>query len=377
MKKKSNTICFDNSHNNKLNFENEAYNDFTNFLFSSFRIGQISAGITKEKLSQYDVFIIGNPYNSKLTIKEIDIIEKYVKNGGGLLVVSDENGDKGNLTNLNELTEKLGFEFSSNTISDSMLYVISQNKPIINKIELHYVTKDIQQFVYSSGCSLKIDETVKSDKNIEVNILASSGLNCYSQIYNNGDDEIDTPNSTVLVGVNYYKGRVVGIGNLSIFSSLNSNYGYSALDNSLLIANIMNWLMLAGKPADLGFDNKIISIPINYSLALWLDKMVLEDKLWLKNSDIINFSLKYFKDHYEEILEEIKEQRKKLAIARRKKTIANKKKLKDAEKERKRAMKEIEKDIYSLVEEKTDGNNEEALDDIMSELSRLGDSDEE
>src|SRR6056297_2783340 len=89
------TICFDYSHNNNLVIESPSFADFTHFLFgSSFRLGKIQAGFTNlEKLNNYRMLVIGGPVNSELSSDEIEIIIKFVKTGGSLLVINGEGGD--------------------------------------------------------------------------------------------------------------------------------------------------------------------------------------------------------------------------------------------------------------------------------------------
>ncbi|MHA1820859.1 MAG: hypothetical protein ACTSVC_10335, partial [Promethearchaeota archaeon] len=145
------TLGFDYSHNNKLIIESPSYNDFINYLFSSsFRLGQIKQGLTLEKLKMYDLFIIGNPYNSMLELEEIKDLVQYVKEGGGLFIVSDDGGDYTNETNLSELTRNFGFEFEPNCVYDSMMYLKEQDKVIINNLEPHFITRDVEQFVHST-----------------------------------------------------------------------------------------------------------------------------------------------------------------------------------------------------------------------------------
>ena len=59
------------------------------YLFhSDLKLGKIEAGITYDKLSDYNVFIIGVPVaESYLSSEEIDHLTRYVKDGGSLLVV--------------------------------------------------------------------------------------------------------------------------------------------------------------------------------------------------------------------------------------------------------------------------------------------------
>ena len=371
MSKETHTLCFDYSHNNKLVIESSSYNEFVNYLFaSSFRIGQIKQGINVEKLKKYDMVIFGNPFNSLFDLEEIAAIEQYVREGGGIFLISDDGGDYENETNFNELTEKFGFTFNPDMLSDSMKYVKSQDKPIISKIEPHYVTKDVHSFVYASGCSISVDESIEADENISINILAKSGLNTFTNSYNGEQyEEIDAPHSPVLVTVNYHKGRVVAFGNVSIFSSLSSFYGYNALDNNILISNIINWLI---KSDESNLDIKVISVPVNYTLALWMEKLV-SDKEWDKVSDIINFSIKYLKDNYINVIDSAKERRKKLKEIReqREKDTTHKKE----EEEQKRAdlLGNLEDDILSLVKADDERGDKDAgtLDSILGDLAKF------
>ena len=97
-------IGFDHSHNNKLTIENTTFTDFIQYLFDSdFKLGKIEAGINYEKLSKYDLFIIGVPnLGPDLDKDEINDLVKYVKEGGSLLVINDGGGDYENKNNLSE-----------------------------------------------------------------------------------------------------------------------------------------------------------------------------------------------------------------------------------------------------------------------------------
>ena len=88
-------IGFDHSHNNKLTIENNAFTDFIQYLFNSKgKLGKREAGLTYEKLNQYDLFIIGVPHlGPDFDIDEIRDLVKYVKDGGSLLVINDGGGD--------------------------------------------------------------------------------------------------------------------------------------------------------------------------------------------------------------------------------------------------------------------------------------------
>lgn len=296
-------IGLDYSHGNILTLEASSFTEFTQFLFTSgYKIGKIESGFNSiTELRKYRTIIISTPKNTNLKTNEIENLKKYVKGGGSLLITSSSGGDYGNNTNLNELTRNFGFEFAPDEINDSVNYITLQKRPLISNFKPHVITEQIKKIVFSSSCSTQILDFLEDEKNIKVDGIVISGLNCWHRIYN-GEDwiEEDSPKIPLLVAAEYYAGKVVGFGNLSIFSSLAREYGFNAFDNDILIANIISWLTGA-----IESEGKPVTIELNLDLFYWAENIVKKEK-WEGISDLINVSLKYFKDNYQEIIEEIK-----------------------------------------------------------------------
>ena len=351
------TIALDYSHNNTLTIESSSFGDFTQFLFTSgYKLGKIETGFNSiNELKKYNIVILSTPKNTKLQPNEIQNLEKYVKDGGSLLIVSSTGGDYTNSTNLNELTTKFGFEFNSDEIYDSVNYVNLQKRPIISVFKPHVVTENLKKLVFSSSCSIKILDFIEDEKNVKIDWLLKSGLNCWHKRYD-GESwiEEDSPKIPLMVVVEYFKGKIVGFGNFSIFSSLAREYGFSAFDNDILIANILNFLI-----GSLDSEGKPITVELNLDLYYWAENIVKTEK-WENISDLFNVSLKYFKDHYEGIIEEIK----KLRLERLEKRKAYERRKKEASQE-------------DVVEEKVldkvpvEERNVEDLKDIFSELEDI------
>lgn len=350
-------IGLDYSHNNFLVLESSSFGEFTQFLFTSgYKLGKIETGFNSlDNLDKYNVIILSTPRNTSLKLNEIKILEKYVKNGGSLLIVSSSGGDYTNSTNLNDLTQKFGFEFVSDEIYDSVNYVNLQKRPIITSIKPHVITEQIKKIVFSSSCSTKILDFIEDEKNVKIEGVMQSGLNCWRKRYD-GEYwvEEDSPKIQLMVVVEYFKGKVVGFGNLSIFSSLAREYGFSAFDNDILIANILSFLI-----GSLESEGKPVTIELNLDLYYWVEGIVKKEK-WDNVSDLINVSLKYFKDNYDTIIKEIK----KLRLERLEKRKAYKKTIEEKER------KEIPKDdvidkVPVLVRKKED------LEDILDALGDL------
>ncbi len=298
------TIGLDYSHNNKLTLEASSYNEFTHFLFTSgYKLGKIQAGFDSlKKLESYDAIILSTPNNQRIDSNEIEIIEKYVKNGGSLLVLSSMGGDHTNRTNLNELTHQFGFEFVSDEVNDSMNYINFQRRPILENFTPHVVTEQVKKIIYSSACSIRVLDFI-DDTDIKIEVVVKSGINCWHRRFEaDGDEwiEEDYSKMPLMVVIEYFKGKVIGFGNLSMFSSLGREYGFSAFDNDIIIANILQWLTLGAVS-----EGKVVTVNLNLELFYWINKILKEDN-WENVSAIVNVSLKSFKDNYKEIIDEIK-----------------------------------------------------------------------
>ncbi len=350
-------IGLDYSHNNILKLESSGFGEFVQFLFSSgYKIGKIQAGFNSlEDLKKYKAIILSTPKNINLKQGEIEVIEKYVSNGGSLLLISSTGGDFTNKTNLNDLTQKFGFEFVSDEIYDSVNYVNLQKRPIITRFKPHIITEQIKKIVFSSSCSTQILDFVEDENNIKVQWVLESGLNSWRKRYN-GESwiEEDSPKFPLLVVTEYYKGKVVGFGNLSIFSSLAREYGFSALDNDLLIANILRFLI-----GGVDSKGKPIIVDLNLNLYYWVEHIVKQEK-WGNVSDLINISLKYFKDNYGQIIAEIKKIRLE-KIEKRKAYKKAKKEVKDKEVAEEKILDKLPKVV----------RKREDLEDIMSALEDI------
>lgn len=347
-------IGLDYSHNNIITLEASSYSDFTNFLFTSgYKLGKIQAGFESlKKLEQYDMILLSTPRNTQLKEKEIDVLEQYVKNGGNLLIVTSGGSDQINSTNLNELTSKFGFEFEKDQINDSMNYVKLQKRPLLTKFTPHFITELIKKIVYSSACSIKVLDFIEEDKDIKIESIVNAGLNCWRKKFNPEKDDWvqeDSPKIPLMVAVEYYEGRIVGFGSLSMFSSLGREYGFSAFDNDVIIANIFRYLTSRSIS-----EGKVININLNLELFYWLNGLLHEsDGDWETISDIINLSVKYFKDNYKTIIEHIKKIRQE-KLAKKKKYEETKKKSEDK--------------ILEMVPVE---RKKEDLEDIMSALQEI------
>jgi len=292
------SIGFDYTHNNKLTLENNAFTDFIQYLFNSdFKLGRIEAGITKDKLEMYDLFIIGVPtLGPDLDLDEIYVLVDYVKNGGSLLIINDGGGDYENKNNLSELTKHFGIKFNADRLYDNKNFFKHNSHPIISDFRSHFITRDITKIIHSNGCTLTIDKSVENEK-IEVQCIAYSSENTswHSIFDGNGWKEESEQKLPIIAIAHYDLGKIAAVGNLSIFSSLNQSYGIKAADNFKLVSNLISWLLNKAKSKEEQSLKPIYtSVAISQDLFYWIKEMINIGK-WENLEEVINFALRVAK----------------------------------------------------------------------------------
>jgi len=297
-------IGFDYSHNNKLVIENETFTDFIQYLFNSdFKLGKIEAGISYEKLNKYNIFIIGVPTtDSNLNPDEIEVLVKYVNDGGSLLLLNDKGGDYDNKNNLSELSKHFGITFNSDRLFDDKNFSKKSSHPIIKDFKKHFITKEITEIIHSSGCTLNIDKSIENEK-IEVKAIAFSSEESSRHKYFDGNDWVEEPVQKVpVIGITHFGlGKVLALGNLSLFSSLQQSYGINAADNFKLVSNMISWLLnKAQSTEEQTYKPIYMTIPIEQDLYYWIKEM-LDEGRWSNMDDVINFALRVIKIRIKEV----------------------------------------------------------------------------
>ena len=265
---------------------------------SDFKIGKIEAGITYEKLSNYNVFVIGVPTNRKyLTTDEIDALIRYVKDGGSLLVINDQGGDYENRNNLSELMKNFGVTFNPDHLFDNENFSKDNSRPIITQFKSHFITHDLLKIIHSGGCTLTIDKTLEdADLNI-IPLAFSSENNSWHKIYN-GKEWVEemVSNMPILAAGHYGLGKVIALTNLSILSGFHDQFGIQGADNFKLVANIIAWLLNKAHSEDSKITQPIfLTLPIEQDLYYWMRDMIQIDKRWNSIKELVNFALNIIK----------------------------------------------------------------------------------
>ncbi|MFW9801344.1 MAG: hypothetical protein ACFFFC_01745 [Candidatus Thorarchaeota archaeon] len=175
--------------------------------------------ILAKNLEKADVLVFGCPNSSKLRPAEIDVLKRYVKNGGGLLLLSLSGGDRGLMNNLSQVSKGFGVSFENTAVRDERNNAGLPTMPIITNILSHPVTEDVQDILIPSGCTLNV--TAKATT------IASTS------------DTADPPNKPVIAIAESGKGRVLCVGSYEVFRK---GGGIKHQGNKAFAVNAIKWL---------------------------------------------------------------------------------------------------------------------------------------
>jgi len=199
--------------------------------------------ITPDSLKGVKVLIVMAPARN-YTDDEINTIDNFVKNGGGLFLLGDNWGteDGGSDYAFNKLAKSFGVAYANNTLLlDSSNYFILTENPKITNISSSPITTNVPEFYYILGTYITNVGTS--------NVSAYSGVNSWGDIGNLSSEGYTTSNYIkdpneqsgpfpVLSSMNYGSGKVVFMGSVR---SLTNNYLYR--NNGWIIGlNAVNWL---------------------------------------------------------------------------------------------------------------------------------------
>ncbi|MFX0004141.1 MAG: hypothetical protein ACFE9C_10425 [Candidatus Hodarchaeota archaeon] len=235
------TVLIDLAHNEMLNINEDEFSEFLDLLKKlDLKIKKNEDGhITKEILENIDLLILGNPIDDFFSSLEIKHIIDHVRNGGGLLLISEYGADYLQKTNLNDISGKFGIFFEKNIIKE--MNSNNQNCTSILHIQdflKHEITKNLREIIIGGACSLFLNKDVKP-------LLKSNEKSVWSEVYNNTSEEWtkeQEKQQIIAAYTEFGQGKVVAFGDIDIFTS-NSRIGINVFDNRKFLQNIINWLI--------------------------------------------------------------------------------------------------------------------------------------
>ena len=175
--------------------------------------------ILQKNIKTADVMVFGCPNSSKVRPAEIEVLQKYVKNGGGLMLLSLSGGDRGLMNNMSKISEEFGISFENTAVKDERNNAGLPTMPIIADIMAHPSTEDVSDLLIPSACSLRVTGKATA--------LATTS-------------ETAEPGKAAVVAIaEVGKGRVMCIGSYEIFRK---GGGLKHKGNSTFALNAFRWL---------------------------------------------------------------------------------------------------------------------------------------
>ena len=175
--------------------------------------------ILAKHLKGADVMVFGCPNSSKVRPAEIDVLQKFVKDGGGLMLLSLSGGDRGLMNNMSKISDEFGVTFENTAVKDDRNNAGLPTMPIISNIVAHPVTEDVADLLIPSACSLKV--TGKAMPIATTSATAEPG------------------NAAVVAIAEIGKGRVMCVGSYEVFRK---GGGLKHKGNSTFALNAFRWL---------------------------------------------------------------------------------------------------------------------------------------
>ncbi len=179
--------------------------------------------LSPEKLSQYDVLILKTP-TEPYSEEEIDVIEGFVRNGGGLFALGEHTNVFGSSSYLNPVIRKFGMAFRYDSVFDIERKWEQVYFP--PKLSRHPIMSDVPFFRFAVSCSIASDSwdarpVIRSNGLWSLPISYAAG-NFYPKVEDRSDAKFGAFNQMVCAAAE--AGRVVAFGDSTVYSNFLAFY---------------------------------------------------------------------------------------------------------------------------------------------------------
>lgn len=192
--------------------------------------------IKDDILEKCDILIIKTP-TSPFSEDEIIVIEKFVYNGGGLLLIGDHTNVFGTSTFINPIAVRFGLKFNYDATYDFKTGSLSVYKP--PEFYNHPVVQSMPPFLFGTSCTLEAPILAE-------NVIIGYGLKAAYLDYSN-KNFFSTQNESAFMkhglflqsaGIKHGKGRVLAFTDSTVFS----NFWMFMPGKPELFLGFLNWL---------------------------------------------------------------------------------------------------------------------------------------
>lgn len=174
--------------------------------------------ILPKKLKEAAAIVFGCPNSSKLRPAEIESIKKFVKAGGGLMLLSLSGGDRGLMNNMSQISKDFGIVFENTAVKDTRNNAGVPTMLVIRDFVPHPITEGITEMVIPAACTLRVTG--------DATAVAMTS------------DVADPASQPIIAVAEYGKGRIVCVGSYEVFRS----GGMKNESNRLFALNAFRWL---------------------------------------------------------------------------------------------------------------------------------------
>jgi len=182
----------------------------------------VNDSLTDNLLNQYDILILKCPTES-YTDQEVQAIDHFVENGGGLYLIGDHTNVFGMNTFLNQVSEQFGIRFNTDATYELGTGDLSVYQP--NRLFTHPVLQHVTRFEFMTSCTVEPTSLVASAtmENIIIGNRVTSEPGTYAT-ENFFRESVGSPDSAFgfllqAAAMRHGKGRVVAFTDSTVFSS--------------------------------------------------------------------------------------------------------------------------------------------------------------
>lgn len=178
-----------------------------------------------EDVSAYTIIVIATP-QTLYDESETERLKAFVENGGGLMLLAEDNNKDGTTLLLNQLSQEFLITFTQDRIYDEQNYTDYTSWVTLTKFPPHPVFQGVTTIVYTTGCSLESE-----------GITVQTSQHAYAEKYDGliTHEKGDFP--SCMAFVERGKGRIFACGDKELFDT------YISLgDNTMFALNVFDWL---------------------------------------------------------------------------------------------------------------------------------------
>lgn len=200
------------------------------------------ATIDHSILAEYAALIIVSPYHMFFQPTEIALIESFVRNGGGLLLLGFELADKHHKNNLSLLASRFGIQFNYDRVVNELSYRGTPLHPLV-KTDPSFqpeLCNGVKYLCLPLACSLKVAKPAS----VVVRSGSDSFTECPSLIENGlikRFKQTTYTNVPVVAKASIGRGKVIAVGSWEIF--LTHYLKDKRIGNRKFFLNIIQWLI--------------------------------------------------------------------------------------------------------------------------------------